>query len=75
MSALAGAIDSGSLSNVAQLSLYKNQISHAGVTPLAGAIASGSLSSLRILYVDDGALGTKHPQLKAACDAREIPLR
>ena len=36
--------------------------------------AMGALASLKTLIVDDGPLGTEHPALKAACEARGISL-
>ena len=45
MIALAGAISSGLLPNLADLFLNKNRIGDAGMSALAGAIASGSLSA------------------------------
>ena len=56
------------------LGLSSNQISDAGVTALANACASGSMASLESLYMDDGPLGTEHPGLKTACEARGINL-
>ena len=38
------------------------------------AIGKGALPLLETLYVDDGPLGTEHPQLQAACEARGIRL-
>ena len=65
----------GALSNLAELQLGDiNRMGDAGVTALAGAIASGALASLRTLYVPCGPLGTEHPKLKAACEARRIVL-
>ena len=77
VSALAGAIASGSMANLRFLRLDSNEIGDTGMSALAGAIASGSLLSLQTLYVDKtnleyGSLGTEHPQLKAACEARGI---
>ena len=74
MSAFAGAIASGSLGNLKELNLLHNQIGDAGMIEFSDAIASGSLLSLQTLYVDDGSVGTEHPQLKAACEARGISL-
>ena len=56
------------------LGLERNQIGDAGLTALAKAVESGALASLNTLYVDDGPLGTEHPALKVACDARGINL-
>ena len=57
-----------------ELSLYGNKIGDAGLTALAEVVESGALASLKTLYVDDGPLGTEHPALKVACDARGINL-
>ena len=64
----------GSLPKLEILYVHGNNIGHAGSTALANAITSEALPSLWTLYVDDGALGTEHPQLKAACEARGIRL-
>ena len=61
-------------STVQTLNLYENQIGDAGVTALANACASGSMASLETLYMDDGPLGSEHPGLEAACEARGINL-
>ena len=70
MRAFAGAIASGSLGKLNTLSLQSNNIGDAGMSALAAAITSGSLPSLKFLLVD----GEKHPQLKAACEARTIEI-
>ena len=59
---------------VQEFNLCNNQIGDAGVTALANACASGSMASLESLYMDDGPLGTEHPGLKTACEARGIKL-
>ena len=59
---------------VQMLSLQSNEIGDAGVSALANACASGSMASLESLYMGDGPLGTEHPGLKAACEARGINL-
>ena len=65
---------SRSLGRLKVLGLDRNQIGDAGLSALASTISSGSLPSLKRLWVDDGPLGTEHPQLKAACEARGIKL-
>jgi len=65
---------SGSLANLEALVLSFNTIGDEGMKAFAEAIDSGSLPSLQVLYVDDGQLGTEHPQLKAACEVLGIGL-
>ena len=60
--------------NMQVLALHQNQIGDAGLSALAEAVGKGALASLKTLYVDDGPLGTEHPALKVACDARGINL-
>ena len=80
MRALASAADSGALPLLLSLELRSNVIGDAGMVALANAIKpipgnpTRALPSLLILGVDDGLLGTEHPQLKAACEARGIGL-
>ena len=74
MKTFSGAITMGALANLEELSLMGNQIGDAGMIEFSRLITSGALASLQTLYVDDGPLGTEHPQLKAACDARGIHL-
>ena len=64
----------GALASCQELNLFNNQIGDIGLSALAKACASGALASLSELYVDDGPLGTEHPALKAACEARGIEL-
>jgi Ran GTPase-activating protein (RanGAP) involved in mRNA processing and transport len=68
------AFASAVLPNLTHLGLAENNISDGGMQAFATVVASGSLPKLRTLYVDDGALGTKHPALQAACQARGIRL-
>ena len=56
------------------LRLWGNQIGDAGMKSFSEALSSGALASIDTLYVDDGPLGTEHPALKAACEARGIRL-
>jgi len=71
---------SGALPLCQRLSFNWNQIGDIGMTAFAEAIkpvgegGSGALVSLKNLYVDNGPLGTEHPALKAACEARGIEL-
>ena len=80
MKAIASAADSGALPLLLSLELRSNVIGDAGMVALANAIKpipgnpTRALPSLLILGVDDGLLGTEHPQLKAACEARGIVL-
>ena len=60
--------------NTQYLDLCNNRIGGPGITALADALGKGALASLKTLYVDDGPLGTEHPALKAACEARGIEL-
>ena len=66
------------LSDVESLPCYGLGWGDAEIIKLASAIeyacANGALASLSELYVDDGPLGTEHPALKAACEARGIEL-
>ena len=70
----------GALASLRDLRLSGNAIGDVGLQSLAHAITpvseggSGALASLKTLYVDDGPLGTEHPALKAACQARGISL-
>ena len=64
----------GALGSLVQLKLWDNHIGDKGMKAFASAIASGALPSLETLVVNDGPLGTEHPQLKAACEARGILL-
>ena len=63
---------SGALPNLEKLWLQGNTIGDAGITTFADAVSNGVLTLLKVLYVDDGPLGTEHPALKVACEAREI---
>ena len=74
ITALADALGKGALPKLEWLDLQKNQIADAGVTALASAMSKGALASLETLYVDDGPLGTEHPALEAACEARGIEM-
>ena len=56
------------------LGLANNKIGDKGLEALSAAFATGAMASLETLYVDDGQLGTEHPALKAACEARAIDL-
>ena len=57
-----------------ELNLYGNNIGDDGMRYLADAFAKGAMACLTGLSVDDGPLGTEHPALKAACEARGIEL-
>ena len=57
-----------------ELHLSANDISDTGLTSLADACATGAMAKLETLYVDHGPLGTEHPALEAACEARGIAL-
>ena len=80
MSSLSEALAKGALANLTLLTLRQNQIGDAGLSALAKAIITpnedgkGAMATLSALYVDDGPLGTEHPKLKAACQARGISL-
>ena len=74
MEAFASACASGALASCQKLYLGGNFIGDAGMEAFASACASGAMASLKTLYVDDGPLGTQHPALKAACQARGIAL-
>ena len=74
LSALAGALSSGALPALRILGLGNNNIGDVGLQAFADALGKGALASLKTLYVNDGPLGTEHPALKVACDARGINL-
>ena len=59
MSALAGAIASGSMANLQKLWLTGNQIGDAGMSAFAGAIASGSMAKIGILRLDSNEIDDK----------------
>jgi hypothetical protein len=65
---------SGALANVTFLYLGNNSIGDEGMIKFSESLAIGAMASLKELYVDDGPLGTEHPTLKAACEARGIAL-
>jgi hypothetical protein len=67
-------IPMGALASLTLLDLRLNQIGDEGMQAFSAAISSGALPLLQALFVDDGALGTQHLQLKAACDARGLDL-
>ena len=77
---LADAFAKGALAQVTVFSIALNKITDAGLATLAHAITpvsaggSGAMASLQQLLVDKGPLGSEHPALKAACDARGIDL-
>ena len=56
------------------LRLNNNEIGDEGMRSLSDALVKGALVSLKALQMDDGPLGSEHPALKAACDARGIDL-
>ena len=72
MTAFASAVGSGALPVVTRLYLSHNNFGDAGMTAFALAFGGGGLASLDELHVDWGPLGTEHPALKAACEARGI---
>ena len=74
MEVLCSGLARGALANCQSIDLDQNQIGDAGMQAFSEAIRSGALPSLQTLSVDDGPLGTEHPQLKAACEARGIEL-
>ena len=61
----------GALPQLGELLLYDNKIGDLGMVELSKCLA---MASLKTLYVDDGPLGTEHPALRAACEARGIAL-
>ena len=79
LTALAKAVESGALAALEFLDLERNAIGDAGISALATALTpdkdgKGALASLKTLHVNDGPLGTEHPALTAACEARGIEL-
>ena len=69
---LACACAAGALASVTNLQLWVG--TDVGMQAFSSALAGGAMASLETLYVDDGQLGTEHPALKAACEARAIDL-
>ena len=74
MAALADAVSTGALAHLTHLELWGNQIGDVGMSTFSRAVSKGALASLGMLIVDDGPLGTEHPALTAACEARGIRL-
>ena len=74
VTSLADACAKGAMAQLKTLFLGRNQVGDAGLTALANACAGGAMASLVRLFVDVGPLGTEHPALKAACEARGIDL-
>ena len=72
LTTFASALGCGALLQLTFLDLAGNQIGNDGMTALATALGSGALPALENLIVVDGPLGTEHPALKAACEARGI---
>ena len=72
MRSLADALAKGALPLLQKLLLPNNQIGDDGMIKLSEAVAMGAMASLQQLVVDEGPLGSEHPALKAACDARGI---
>ena len=64
----------GALAQLQELSLGGNKIGDEGMKSFSAALASGALANCQRLFVDDGPLGTEHPALKAACEARGIAM-
>lgn len=62
------------IARVLILQLSGNQIGDTGLIALSEALVKGALASLEALVVDDGPLGTEHPALNVACEARGIVL-
>ena len=74
MKAFAAAVAGGGrLTRLQMLYLHRIRMGQAGLVALASVISS--LPSIRDLVIDSGPLGTEHPQLKAACEARRVELR
>ena len=78
LASLADACARGALAQCQELDLSENQIGDVGLTAFAQAIkpvsegGRGALATLKELVMDNGPLGTDHPQLKAACKTRGI---
>ena len=62
----------GALAKLEFIDMRVYAFGDAGLTALAEACASGALPSLKTLVVNYDPLGTEHPPLKAACEARDI---
>jgi len=72
MKSFSEALASGALKELEQLYLLSNQIGDAGLASLSEALASGVLANLKDIYVDDKHMD--HPQLKQACNRRNITI-
>ena len=70
MVAFADSVGKGALPALTELYLFGNRISDLGMVKFSEALGNGGLPSLKKIVVD-----TKHPALKAACEARGIFLR
>ena len=66
--------DSRTLPKLMELWLQENKVGDDGLSSLSCALGKGALLSLEEFYVNFGPLGTEHPALKAACDARGVVL-
>lgn len=74
MIALAEALDKGALSDCFTLNLGGNLFGEGGMQAFATTVAGGAPVSFSKLFVDEGSMGTGHPGLKAACEARQVEL-
>jgi len=72
LTSFSGALASGALPQLVNLLLFGNKIGDAGLTSLSEALASGVLANLKDIYVDDKHMD--HPQLKQACNRRNITI-
>jgi len=65
---------SGALANLQQLDLGFTKIGNAGFKVFASAITSGAMESLKTLSICTPSGVLEHPDLKAACNSRDIRL-
>ena len=64
----------GAAPQLCDLWLANNQIGDVGLRRFADACARGGLSALKVLCMHEGPFGTEHPELRMACEARDIEL-
>jgi len=67
------ALASGALTQLVELSLWGNKIGEVGMKSFSEVLARGALANLMDIYVDDKHMD--HPQLKQACNRRNITIR
>jgi len=73
LTSLSGVLASGALAQLTHLGLTGNRIGDVGLKSFSDALASGALANLKDIYVDVKHMD--HPQLKQACNRRNITIR